>query len=174
MRRVLCLLLVTIAVLVPGGLALTQTSTPTPTTPNATTPSQTTRGQATPTPSSPAGTIETVPTGHSVWTSQDGSTVDMTIDAASGAISGTFVPGFACGPSNAQTARPIVGTALGNALTWTLTLSSCPSVGTWIGHFQTVGAEQQLTMLLTLALPESPPGVGSTLTSSTVFVRQSQ
>jgi hypothetical protein len=115
-----------------------------------------------------------MPAGRSVWTSQDGSTLDITVDASTGAISGTFAPGFPCGSSatTAPTPRPIAGTATGNALTWTLSLSSCPSVGAWIGHYQTVGTTEQLTMLWSLALPDSPPGVGSTFTGSAIFVRQ--
>jgi hypothetical protein len=65
-----------------------------------------------------------------------------------------------------------VGTVQGNALAWALSLPGCPSVGTWIGHFRTVEAEEQLTVLWTMALPEVPPGVGSTLAGSSVFVRQ--
>ena len=60
----------------------------------------------------------------------------------------------------------------GNAVAWTLSLPACPSVGTWIGHFRTVEAEEQLAVLWTLAVTEFPPGVGSTLTGSAVFVRQ--
>ena len=70
-------------------------------------------------------------------------------------------------------ARPVVGTVNGNAVAWTLSLPDCPSVGTWVGHFQTVDAQEQLSMLWTLALQESPPGVGSTFTGSAVFLRQS-
>jgi hypothetical protein len=60
----------------------------------------------------------------------------------------------------------------GNAVAWTLSLPACPSVGTWVGHYQTVGQEEQLAVLWTLALQENPPGVGSTLTGSALFVRQ--
>jgi hypothetical protein len=99
---------------------------------------------------------------------------DLTIDVAAGTLTGTFTPGFPCGLASQLTpaSRPVVGTVSGNSLAWTLSLSACPSVGTWIGHFQTAGAEQQLTMLFTLAVPDSPPGVGSVLTGSAVFVRQ--
>ena len=116
-----------------------------------------------------------VPAGRSTWRSQDGSVVDITIDSTTGALTGTFTPGFACGltPGPTGAARPVVGTVSGNAVAWTLNLPACPSVGTWVGHFQTVDAQEQLSMLWTLALEESPPGVGSTLTGSAVFVRQS-
>lgn len=57
-------------------------------------------------------------------------------------------------------------------MAWTLSLTSCPSVGGWVGHYQTTGTEEQLAVLYTLAVPESPPGVGSTLTGSALFVRQ--
>jgi hypothetical protein len=155
MSPVRCLVIVVTWILASSGLTFAQTS-------------------MTPAPSSPPVAAQTLPAGRSVWTSQDGSTVDMTVDATTGAITGTFVPGFACGTSTDQAARPIVGTTVGNALSWTLSLAGCPSVGTWIGHVQTVGAEQQLTMLLTLALPDTSPGVGSTLAGSMVFVRQGQ
>jgi hypothetical protein len=131
----------------------------------------------------PAATLvdatQTIPAGRSTWRSADGSVVDITIDPAAGALTGTFAPGFPCGLSTgglstALTAspRPVVGTVNGNAVAWTLSLPDCPSVGTWVGHYQTVDAEEQLAMLWTLALAESPPAVGSTLTGSALFVRQ--
>jgi hypothetical protein len=106
--------------------------------------------------------------------SQDGSVVDFTVDSTTGTLTGTFTPGFPCGVTTglASAARPIVGTVSGNAVAWTLSLPACPSVGTWVGHYQAVDALEQLTILWTLALQESPPGVGSTLTGSAVFVRQ--
>jgi hypothetical protein len=115
---------------------------------------------------------QTLPAGRSVWTSSDGSTVDLTIDATTGAVTGTFAPGFPCGSSTSQTGRPVTGVSTGNALAFTLSLTDCPSVGTWIGHYQTLGTEQQLAVLFTLAMPDSPPGVGSTFTGSAIFVRQ--
>jgi hypothetical protein len=117
---------------------------------------------------------QTIPTGRTVWRSEDGSTLELTIDATAGTLTGTFAPGFPCGlPSTLSPAtRPIAGTVNGNAVAWTLSLPACPSVGTWIGHYRTVETVEQLTVLWTLALPEFPPGVGSTLTGSTVFVRQ--
>ena len=122
----------------------------------------------------PAGAVPTIPAGRSTWRSQDGSVVDLTIDPAAGTLTGTFAPGFPCGLSSPLTtsARPLVGTVTGNAVAWTLSLSACPSVGTWIGHYQTAGTEEQLAVLWTLAVPESPPGVGSVLTGSALFVRQ--
>ena len=115
-----------------------------------------------------------VPEGRSTWRSQDGSVVDITIDSTAGTLTGTFTPGFSCGLTAGLTGstRPVVGTVSGNAVAWTLSLPDCPSVGTWVGHFQTVDAQEQLSMLWTLALQESPPGVGSTLTGSAVFARQ--
>ena len=138
-------------------------ATPTPTTPGLTTPAPTLPGAA-----------QTIPAGRSTWMSQDGSVVDFTIDSTTGTLSGTFTPGFPCGLTTglANPARPIVGTVSGNAVAWTLSLPACPSVGTWVGHYQAVDALEQLTVLWTLALQESPPGVGSTLTGSAVFVRQ--
>jgi hypothetical protein len=144
-----------------------------PTTPTApTTPTTPT------TPELTVTEVQPMPAGRSTWRSQDGSVADLTVDATNGAITGTFTPGFPCGFANALTpaTRPLVGTTSGNAVAWTLTLAACPSVGTWVGHFQTVtttaGPEDQLVMLFTLAVAESPPGVGSTLTGSAVFVRQ--
>lgn len=126
-----------------------------------------------------ADTGQSLPAGRSVWKSQDGSTLAVTIDVTTGTLTGTFAPGFPCGVPLTQTAQAapsqtIVGAAMGNAVVWTVSLPDCPSVGTWIGHYQTVGAEQQLTLLWMLALPESPPGVGSTFTGSALFIRQSQ
>jgi len=129
----------------------------------------------TPTPAAPAPTtpIVAIPSGRSTWRSQDGSVLELTIDQSAGTLTGTFVPGFPCGLSNALTpARPIAGTVSGNAVAWALSLPACPSVGTWIGHFQTVDGAEQLAVLWTLAVTESPPGVGSTLTGSALFVRQ--
>jgi avidin family protein len=131
-----------------------------------------------PTTTTPAPTFtdaaQIVPTGRSTWRSQDGSVVDITIDPTTGALTGTFTPGFPCGVSTtlATSTRPIVGAVNGNAIAWTLSLTACPSVGTWVGHYQTVDAEEQLALLFTLALPETPPGVGSTLTGHALFVRQ--
>lgn len=112
------------------------------------------------------------PPGRSVWSSQDGSIVEITVDAVTGALGGTFTPGFSCESSPEQSSRPIVGAALGNAVAWSMSLPGCPSMGTWIGHYQAVGQEQQLSMLWTLAVSETPPGVGSTLTGAVIFVRQ--
>jgi hypothetical protein len=39
-------------------------------------------------------------------------------------------------------------------------------------RIRTVDGVEQLAMLRTLAVPESPPGVGSTPTGSALFVRQ--
>jgi hypothetical protein len=165
MRRALCLVFIAVSVLGSSGLAAAQA----PAMPGTSILSPSIPGTS---PSTDA--VQTLPAGRSVWTSQDGSTVDLTIDATTGAIFGMFVPGFICGSSTSQTGRPIVGTAMGNALTWTLSLTGCPSVGTWIGHYQTVGTEQQLAVLWTLAIPDSPPGVGSTFTGSALFIRQVQ
>jgi hypothetical protein len=182
-----------VIVLATAGLATAQKSTTPGTTdpmqPGATpsTPVQAPATPATPfaptTPASPAApatavstsdSIQPIPAGRSAWRSPDGSVMDLTVDLAAGTLTGTFTPGFPCGFASTLTtaARPIVGTVNGNAIAWTLSLSACPSVGTWVGHFQTNGAEEQLSMLFTLAVPESPPGVGSTLTGSAVFVRQ--
>ncbi len=131
-----------------------------------------------PTASTPPATvtdgIQPMPSGRSTWRSQDGSVVDLTVDSTAGTVTGTFTPGFPCGLASTLTpaSRPLVGTVNGNAVAWALSLAACPSVGTWVGHFQTTGTEEQLTMLFTLAVPESPPGVGSTLTGPAVFVRQ--
>ena len=135
----------------------------TPTTPTAPTPSATV-----------TDAIQPMPSGRSTWRSQDGSVVDLTVDSTAGTVTGTFTPGFPCGLASTLTpaSRPLVGTVNGNAVAWTLSLAACPSVGTWVGHFQTTGTEEQLSMLFTLAVPESPPGVGSTLTGPAVFVRQ--
>ena len=157
----------------PGATPSTPVQAPaTPATPAAPT---TPASPATPaTPVSTADSIQPIPAGRSAWRSQDGSIVDLTVDSAAGTLTGTFTPGFPCGFASTLTtvARPIVGTVNGNAIAWTLSLSACPSVGTWVGHFQTNGTEERLSMLFTLAVPESPPGVGSTLTGSAVFVRQ--
>jgi Avidin family len=69
-------------------------------------------------------------------------------------------------------ARPLVGNVSANAVVWTVSFPECPSVGTWIGHYQIVGTEEQLRTLWTLALAEIPAGVGSTYTGAEVFVRQ--
>lgn len=117
---------------------------------------------------------QAMPVGRSTWRSQDGSVVDITIDQATGALTGTFAPGFPCGQATTPTTppRPIAGVVSGNAVAWTLSLPACPSVGTWVGHYQALEAGEQLAMLWTLAVQESPPGVGSTLTGSALFVRQ--
>jgi hypothetical protein len=129
-----------------------------------------------PAPAPDGSLVLALPAGRTVWASQDGSVLDITADAA-GALTGTFVPGFPCGapldqPAAAAAPRPVAGTVAGNALVWTVTLPDCPSVGTWIGHYQVVGVEEQLRMLWTLALVVSPPGVGSTFAGAEVFVRQ--
>ena len=186
-------LVAAVTVLATAGLTTAQKSTTPGTTdpmqPGATpsTPVQAPATPATPfaptTPASPAApatavstsdSIQPIPAGRSAWRSPDGSVMDLTVDLAAGTLTGTFTPGFPCGFASTLTtaARPIVGTVNGNAIAWTLSLSACPSVGTWVGHFQTNGTEERLSMLFTLAVPESPPGVGSTLTGSAVFVRQ--
>ena len=73
-----------------------------------------------------------------MWRSQDGSVVDLTVDSTAGTVTGTFTPGFPCGLASTLTpaSRPLVGTVNGNAVAWTLSLAACPSVGTWVGHFQ--------------------------------------
>jgi hypothetical protein len=153
----------------------------TPTTPSIpTTPTMPTSPTTPTTPTAPAppatvtDAIQPMPSGRSTWRSQDGSVVDLTVDSTAGTVTGTFTPGFPCGLASTLTpaSRPLVGTVNGNAVAWTLSLAACPSVGTWVGHFQTTGTEEQLSMLFTLAVPESPPGVGSTLTGPAVFVRQ--
>ena len=147
-----------------AGLTAAQTQMPTPTTP--TNPI---------TPSTSQTASQTIPQGQSTWKSQDGSVVQVTVDATAGTLTGTFTPGFPCGTSATETAapNPIVGKVTGNAIAWTLSLPACPSVGTWIGHFQTADTEQQqLAMLWTLSVAENPPGVNSTLTGSSLFVRQ--
>jgi hypothetical protein len=173
MSRALGLVFITLAVVSSDGFSAAQT----PVMPGVSTPGVSSPGTPGPGKSSPGTSVfpdaaKTLPAGRSVWSSQDGSTVDLTIDATTGAITGTFVPGFLCGSTTSQTGRPITGTSMGNAVTWTLSLTNCPSVGTWVGHYQTAGIEQQLTVLWTLAMPDSPPGVGSTFTGSAVFVRQ--
>jgi hypothetical protein len=152
-------------------------STPSPTSPS-TTPGLTTPGVTTPGTTTPGltDTLQTMPTGRSTWRAQDGSVVDLSVDPATGALTGTFAPGFPCGETSAGStspaSRPIVGTVNGNAVAWTLGLPACPSVGTWIGHYRTVETEEQLAVLWTLAVADFPPGVGSTLTGSAIFVRQ--
>ena len=42
---------------------------------------------------------QTMPTGRSTWRSQDGSIVDLTVDSATGTLTGTFAAGFPCGPA---------------------------------------------------------------------------
>jgi hypothetical protein len=118
--------------------------------------------------------LQTIPAGQSAWRSQDGTLVELTVDPTAGTLTGTFAPGFPCGlPGTVSPApRQIAGTVNGNALAWTLSLPACPSVGTWVGHYRRVETEEQLILLWTLALPEFPPGVGSTLTGSAIFVRQ--
>ncbi len=117
---------------------------------------------------------QTMPAGRSTWRSQDGSIVDLTVDSTTGILTGTFSAGFPCGPPStlSPAPRPITGTVNGNAVAWTLSLPACPSVGTWVGHYRRVEREEHLTMLWTLAVLEFPPGVGSTLTGSVLFVRQ--
>jgi Avidin family len=165
-------LVTAVAVIATAGLTAAQSPT-TPSTP--TTPTMPT-SPTTPTtpPATIADGIQPMPAGRSTWRSQDGSVVDLTVDSTAGTVTGTFTPGFPCGFASTLTpaSRPLVGTVNGNAVAWTLSLTACPSVGTWVGHFQTTGTEEQLTMLFTLAVPESPPGVGSTLTGPAVFVRQ--
>jgi hypothetical protein len=116
---------------------------------------------------------QTMPAGRSTWRSQDGSIADLTVDSATGILTGTFSAGFPCGPPSmlSPASRPITGTVNGNAVAWTLSLPACPSVGTWIGHYRRAESEEHLTMLWTLAVLEFPPGVGSTLTGSVLFVR---
>ena len=154
----------------------TTPTTPAPTTPSFTTPGVTVPGATTPGVTTPGSTdaAQTMPTGRSTWRSQDGSVVDLTVDPTTGTLTGTFVAGFPCGPPStiSPAPRPMAGAVNGNAVAWTLSLPACPSVGTWIGHYRTVEAEEQLTVLWTLAVLEFPPGVGSTLTGSAVFVRQ--
>ena len=156
--------------------AATPTTPTTPSTPTTPTTRTMPTGPTTPTtpPATIADGIQPMPAGRSTWRSQDGSVVDLTVDSTAGTITGTFTPGFPCGLASTLTpaSRPLVGTVNGNAVAWTLSLAACPSVGTWVGHFQTTGTEEQLSMLFTLAVPESPPGVGSTLTGPAVFVRQ--
>ena len=177
MSRVLRLVSVAVVVASSGLTAAQSPTLPSqvPTQP----PTTTLPGPGQPQPSvAPAAALadatQTMPAGRSTWRSQDGSVVDITIDPAEGTLTGTFAPGFPCGLSTALTAstRPVVGTVNGNAVAWTLSLPACPSVGTWVGHYQTVDGEEQLAMLWTLALAESPPAVGSTLTGSALFVRQ--
>jgi hypothetical protein len=159
----------------PAAAPATRTTPSTPTTPTMPT-SPTT--SMTPTAATPPATvtdgIQPMPAGRSTWRSHDGSVVDLTVDSTAGTVTGTFTPGFPCGLASTLTpaSRPLLGTVNGNAVAWALSLAACPSVGTWVGHFQTTGTEEQLTMLFTLAVPESPPGVGSTLTGPAVFVRQ--
>ena len=156
----------------PAAAPATPMTPSTPTTPtmptSPTTPTAATR------PATVTDGIQPMPSGRSTWRSQDGSVVDLTVDSTAGTLTGTFTPGFPCGLASTLTpaSRPLVGTVNGNAVAWTLSLAACPSVGTWVGHFQTTGTEEQLSMLFTLAVPESPPGVGSTLTGPAVFVRQ--
>lgn len=152
-------------------------ASPAPASPTPTTPAtpNTAPSPMTPTPvPAPTDAAQTIPPGPSLWRSQDGSVADITIDSTTGTLTGTFTPGFSCGLSTTLTtpARPLVGTVSGNAVAWTLGLSACPSVGTWIGHYQTTDTEEQLAMLWTIAVTESPPGVGSILTGSALFVRQ--
>ena len=184
-------LVAAVAVIATAGLTVAQSPT-TPstdpiqpgTTPAATTPTPPTTPSTLTTPTTPTmpptppatvtDSIQPMPAGRSTWQSQDGSVVDLAVDSAAGTVTGTLTPGFPCGLASTLTpaARPLLGTVSGNAVAWTLSLAACPSVGTWVGHFQTTGAEEQLTMLFTLAVPESPPGVGSTLTGPVVFVRR--
>jgi hypothetical protein len=181
MRRVLRLVSLAAVVATAGLTAAQAPTTPSPV--PAPSPAPTQPSGPIPPPSadpapaeSPAATdaAPTVPGGRSTWRSQDGSIVDITVDLTTGTLTGTFAPGFPCGSSTLQppVPRPIVGTVSANAVAWTLSLPACPSVGTWVGHYQTVGTEDRLTMLFTLAVPEGSPGVGSTLIGSTLFVRQ--
>ena len=159
----------------PAAAPATPTTPSTPTTPTMpTSPTTPTTPTAPTPPATVTDGIQPMPSGRSTWRSQDGSVVDLTVDSTAGTVTGTFTPGFPCGLASTLTpaSRPLVGTVNGNAVAWTLSLAACPSVGTWVGHFQTTGTEEQLTMLFTLAVPESPPGVGSTLTGPAVFVRQ--
>ena len=186
-------LVTAVAVIATAGLTAAQSPTTpsTPTQPSNTPPAATPTTPTTPgtpttptmpatptTPTTPPATIadgiQPMPAGRSTWRSQDGSVVDLTVDSTAGTVTGTFTPGFPCGLASTLTpaSRPLLGTVNGNAVAWALSLAACPSVGTWVGHFQTTGTEEQLTMLFTLAVPESPPGVGSTLTGPAVFVRQ--
>ena len=159
----------------PAATPTTPTTPSTPTTPTMPTgPTTPTIPTASTQPATVTDGIQPMPSGRSTWRSQDGSVVDLTVDSTAGTVTGTFTPGFPCGLASTLTpaSRPLVGTVNGNAVAWTLSLAACPSVGTWVGHFQTTGTEEQLSMLFTLAVPESPPGVGSTLTGPAVFVRQ--
>jgi hypothetical protein len=162
----------------PAAMPTTPTTPSTPTTPTTPTMPTGPTTPTTPTAPTPSATvtdgIQPMPSGRSMWRSQDGSVVDLTVDSTAGTVTGTFTPGFPCGLASTlmPVSRPLVGTVTGNAVAWTLSLAACPSVGTWVGHFQTTGTEEQLSMLFTLAVPESPPGVGSTLTGPAVFVRQ--
>jgi hypothetical protein len=159
----------------PAAAPATPTTRSIPTTPTMpTSPTTPTTPTAPAPPATVTDGIQPMPAGRSTWRSQDGSVVDLTVDSTAGTVTGTFTPGFPCGLASTLTpaSRPLLGTVNGNAVAWALSLAACPSVGTWVGHFQTTGTEEQLTMLFTLAVPESPPGVGSTLTGPAVFVRQ--
>ena len=176
MRRALRLLSVA-ALVATAGLTAAQaptTTSPVPTQPSGPLSPPSVESPAPADSPSPTTPAQTIPGGRSTWKSQDGSIVDITVDLTTGTLVGTFVPGFPCGFSTLlpPTPRPVVGTVSANAVAWTLSLPACPSVGTWVGHYQTVGAVDLLAMLWTLAVPESPPGVGSTLTGSALFVRQ--
>jgi hypothetical protein len=140
-------------------------------TPSGSTPAAPAPAAPTPSTPTPSDTAEPVPDGLSTWRSHDGSLLELTVDPTAGTLVGTFTPGFPCG-SASPGPQPIVGAVKGNALAWALSLPGCPSVGTWIGHFRTVEAQEQLNVLWTLAVTEFPPGVGSTLTGSSIFVRQ--
>ena len=178
--------LVTVAVVMAtAGLTVAQsppTTSPAPVSPVPASPTPPAPATPNPAPSpmtttpvpAPPDAAQTIPTGRSTWRSQDGSVADITIDSTTGTLTGTFSPGFPCGLSTTLTplARPLLGAVSGNAVAWTLSLSSCPSVGTWIGHYQTTDTEEQLAMLWTIAVTESPPGVASTLTGAALFVRQ--
>ncbi len=161
MRRALHLTFIAIVI---GTAGSTAAQSPSDVPPGSTTP---------PTSTTPAPTdaTQSLPAGQSTWQSQDGSILELTIDQTAGTLTGTFTPGFPCG-SASPAPQPIVGTVKGNALAWALSLPGCPSVGTGIGHLRTVEAQEQLNVLWTLAVPEFPPGVGSTLTGAAVFVRQ--